>query len=243
METAEYIEVLDRQGKSLAHAASEAGLNAMVPTCPGWQVRDLLRHTGKVHRWAAAFVTEGYTSHHPGRPVPDGLEDTALLSWFDDGHTVLVEALRAAPGDLECWTFLPAPSARVFWARRQAHETTLHRTDAESARGAQPDGIGTELAVDGIEELLTGFHRRSGSKVRTDTPGVLRIRAVDTDDVWTLRLSETPLVTERGAAGDADCEVSGPVTDLYLALWNRLPFPAVIGDTALADLWRERSGI
>ncbi|NEA02394.1 hypothetical protein G3I28_24190, partial [Streptomyces sp. SID10116] len=48
---------------------------------------------------------------------------------------------------------------------------------------------------------------------------------------------------EHGATAPADCEVSGPAARLYLALWNRLPFPEVTGDTALAALWRERSAI
>jgi len=42
-------------------------------------------------------------------------------------------ALSAAPPDLRCWTFLPAPSPLAMWARRQAHETTVHRVDAELA--------------------------------------------------------------------------------------------------------------
>ncbi len=243
METAELIDHLDRQGTSLARAASDTGLDATVPTCPGWQVRDLVQHTGTVHRWATGYLTEGHTSFQPFGPAPD-LADAALLSWFEQGHAALVAALRVASADLACWTFLPALPPREFWARRQLHETTIHRADAESARGARPDGIGLELAVDGIDELLAGFHARSSSKVRTQSPRVLRIRATDTSDVWTLHLSADPPVTERHAQGDADCEVSGPAADLYLALWNRAPFPSVSGTTpALADLWQERSSI
>jgi hypothetical protein len=46
-----------------------------------------------------------------------------------------------------------------------------------------------------------------------------------------------------GDAGDADCEVSGPAARLYLALWNRLPFPRVTGDVSVAGLWREKSAV
>ena len=38
-------------------------------------------------------------------------------------------------------------------------------------------------------------------------------------------------------------EVSGPAADLYLALWNRLPFPRVTGDASVAELWRQRSAV
>ncbi|MCZ9346869.1 maleylpyruvate isomerase N-terminal domain-containing protein, partial [Streptomyces sp. TRM76130] len=58
METARFIEILDHEGRLLASAAEAAGSDAEVPHCPGWRVRDLVAHTGAVHRWAASFVTE-----------------------------------------------------------------------------------------------------------------------------------------------------------------------------------------
>jgi uncharacterized protein (TIGR03083 family) len=243
METAEFVRALDREGRLLAAAAEEAGTGAKVPTCPGWQVRDLLRHTGMVHRWAAAFVAEGHTSYRPDGGLPE-LDGRELTAWFREGHRHLVDTLSSAAPDVRCWHFLPAPSPLAFWARRQAHETTVHRIDAESARGGTSTEIGREFAVDGIDELLRGFHARPKSRVRSEDPRMLRVRATDADGaVWTVRLSGEPPVTERGASGDADCEVAGPAADLYLSLWNRLPFPDVTGDTSLATLWRERSAV
>lgn len=92
---------------------SRAGVDAEVPTCPGWQVRDLLRHTGMVHRWAASFVTEGHTSPHPVGGLPD-LDGSALAAWFRDGHRHLVDTLSTAAPDVRCWHFLPAPSPLAF---------------------------------------------------------------------------------------------------------------------------------
>jgi len=243
METAEHIEALEEEGRLLARAAEAAGTDAKVPSCPGWDVRDLLRHVSMVHRWATAFVAEGRTSYHPGEGEPD-LDGAELVAWFREGHGRLVETLAGARSDVECWTFLPAPSPLAFWARRQAHETTVHRVDAESATPAGALGvIPTEFAVDGIEELLLGFHARGRSKVRSDVPRLLRVRAVDADRTWTVRISREPPVAERDGAGEADCELSGPAARLYLSLWNRLPFPGLTGDAALAALWRERSGV
>ncbi|MFI5795826.1 maleylpyruvate isomerase family mycothiol-dependent enzyme [Streptomyces sp. NPDC051677] len=247
METAEFIRVLDREGRSLAAAAAEAGPGAKVVTCPDWQVTDLLRHTGKVHRWATSVVAEGHSSFQPVPEAPD-LNGDALLTWFREGHRRLVDTLSAAPPDLRCFHFFPAPSPLAFWARRQAHETAVHRVDAESARGRTPEEIAGELSVDfaadGIDELLRGFHARARSRVRTEEPRVLRVRATDAADaVWTVRLSSEPPVTERNAEGDADCEVSGPAALLYLSLWNRLPLPSATGDASLAALWRETSAI
>jgi uncharacterized protein (TIGR03083 family) len=244
MEIAEFVATLDREGRLLAEAAERAGTDAKVATCPGWQVRDLVRHTGMVHRWAAAFVAEGHTSYRPDGGLPD-LDGAELLAWFREGHSRLVDTLATAPADVACWSFLPAPSPLAFWARRQAHETTVHRVDAESALAEAPTAIATEFAVDGIDELLNGFHARGRSKVRTEEPRVLRVRASDAagDAVWTVRLSQEAPVTTRDAAGDAHCELAGPAARLYLSLWNRLPFPGLTGDAALAALWREKSAV
>src|SRR5215467_13949817 len=134
-----YVGALRREGELLAAAAQRAGLATAVPSCPGWAVRDLLRHTGYVHRWATGFVAEGLT--RPGGAseeeiLSQGPADAQLPGWFCEGHAALVRALIAAPPDLECWTFLAAPSPLAFWARRQAHETAVHRVDAEQAASA-----------------------------------------------------------------------------------------------------------
>ncbi|MEV4331288.1 maleylpyruvate isomerase family mycothiol-dependent enzyme [Streptomyces sp. NPDC049597] len=244
METSALIKYLVREGQLLAAAADAAGPGAPVPTCPGWRMRDLLRHTGTVHRWATSFVTEGHTSYRPDAGEPD-LDGDALLEWFREGHGMLVAALSEAPADLACWSFLPAPSPLAFWARRQAHETAVHRADAESASNGKPGPFAAEFAVDGIDELLAAFHARPRSRVRTTAPRLLRVAATDTGDVWTVRLSQEPARTERGGGGPCDCELSGPADRLYLTLWNRLPLDAVsvTGDAALARLWRETSAV
>ncbi|NUR42130.1 MAG: maleylpyruvate isomerase family mycothiol-dependent enzyme [Streptomyces sp.] len=241
--TAEFIRILDREGRLLADAAEEAGSDAKVPTCPEWRVRDLVRHTGAVHRWATAFVAEAYPSPRPPGDEPD-LDGADLVTWFREGHANLVRTLTAAPADLRCWHFLPAPSPLAFWARRQAHETAVHRFDAQSARGGTPSELSPRFAADGVDELLRGFHARPKSRVRSEEPRVLRVRATDVDDaVWTVRLTQEPPVAERGEVGDAECEIAGPAGELYLSLWNRVPFPDVSGDGSLADLWRDRSAI
>jgi uncharacterized protein (TIGR03083 family) len=247
MEIAEHIQVVDTEGRLLAAAAEKAGVDAEVATCPGWQIRDLVRHQGAVHRWATGFLADGFMAHRPMPDAPPGLDGDGLLAWYREGHRTLVDTLTAAPPDLECFAFLPAPSPRAFWARRQAHETTVHRVDAESAldgpsRDAS-DPITEEFAVDGIDELLTGFHARGRSRVRSDTTRLLRVRATDAGATWAVRISQDPPAAERGAADDAECEVSGTAARLYLALWNRQPFPDVTGDASLAALWRENSGV
>ncbi|MFE9696388.1 maleylpyruvate isomerase family mycothiol-dependent enzyme [Streptomyces sp. NPDC006270] len=261
MRTTEHIASLTEEGRLLLAAAAErAGAGASVPTCPGWQIRRLLRHTGTVHRWAAAFVTEGHTAYRPaaGEPALDGAE---LLSWFREGHRQLVRSLEEAPADLDCWTFLPAPSPLAFWSRRQLNETTVHRVDAESALGGPLTPVPAHRAVDGIDELLAGIHARPESRVRSQAPRTLGVRAVDTQATWTVRISEDPPEAVRRAGPDApydlggagprdsaervDCELSGTAEGLYLTLWNRLPLGAVTlrGDRSVARLWTDNSAV
>ncbi len=243
MDTAAHIAALRREGQLLAANAEAAGPDATVSTCPGWQVRDLVRHTGAVHRWATGFVAERHTSPRPLTEGPD-LDGDELFAWFREGHGLLVEALEQAPDDLECWAFLPAPSPLAFWARRQAHETAIHRIDSESALpSGERTTIGSAFAADGIDELLRGFHARERSRVRSEEPKVLRIHATDEDAVWTVRISEKPPVTTPGAEDEADCEISGPAARLYSAMWNRLPLPQITGDIDVARLWRENSAV
>lgn len=242
MDIAELLQALDREGRLMAAAAERAGADAKVPTCPGWQISDLLRHTGMVHRWAAAFVAEGHTSYHPDGGLPE-LDGEPLLDWFREGHAHLVDTLTNARPDVACWAFLPAPSPLAFWARRQTHETTVHRVDAQSALTTTPDPIAQDVAIDGIEELLFGFHAREKSRVRSAEPKVLRIRATDADLTWTVRLTQDAPKAQRTDTGDADCELAGPAARLYLSLWNRLPFPSLTGDASVAALWREKSAI
>jgi uncharacterized protein (TIGR03083 family) len=221
---------LRAEGELLAGAAGRAGLAAAVPTCPGWRVRDLLAHTGYVHRWANSYLTQRHTRWVDRLGEADVLAaapaDEALLEWFAAGHADLVRTLAGAGPDLECWTFLPAPSPAAFWARRQAHETAVHRVDAQRAAGPGDTGPGhpARFAIDGIDELIMGFVGRGAERGQWQfAPGVLGFHAADGEGGvahWRV-VSEPGHGTLERADGPADCDVSGPAGELYLRLWNR----------------------
>ena len=163
MEISQHIAAIERDGELMAAAARRAGLGALVPSCAPWQVRDLLKHQGYVHRWAASFV--GQRLAEPADDLSEaevlaaGPLDDELLGWFTGGYRALAQTLRAADPAVQCWTFLPAPSPLAFWARRQAHETAIHRIDAQLAAGAVTP-FPAEFAADGIDELIMGFFGR-----------------------------------------------------------------------------------
>jgi hypothetical protein len=117
VEIAEHLDALCRQGELMAGAADRAGLAAVVLPCPSWQVRDLLRHTGYIHRWAARHITECPREVIDGPSEAEILRGGAtgedLLDWFRTGHAALAETLAAADPAVEYATFMAAPSASV----------------------------------------------------------------------------------------------------------------------------------
>ncbi len=239
MQTREWIAALGGQGERLAAAAEQAGLTTPVPTCPDWTVRDLLLHTGRVHRWAADVIEHARIEPVPmtGFPTPD---DEGVVDWFREGVTELVDVLTAAPADLDCWKFMRnAPSSLLFWARRQAHETAIHSVDAEAAAGL-PSPIPTSLAADGVDELLCGFLPRSRG-LRADAERSILVSATDSGDHWLVRYGpDRPVGTRVPEPVDADSAVAGTASELYLTLWNRRPWDGLAADDGLADLWADK---
>jgi uncharacterized protein (TIGR03083 family) len=172
-----------------------------------------------------------------------GPDDAGLIDWFAAGHAALVETLLTADPAVRCWTFLPAPSPLAFWARRQAHETAIHRVDAELAAG-EPTSFPADFAADGIDELLIGFFGRAA-------PGTIResftlgVSAADVNENWVvgnvqagIKAASIPL----GGATGTDCNVTGPASALYLLLWNRTTAAdggvAATGDPDVLRSWQ-----
>ena len=223
MELDEYLAELESNAILLAAAARQAGPDTAVTTCPDWCVRELVLHTGEVHRWATSIVRNAVTDPRTGidadylGPLPT---DNDLLEWFVGGVTVLISTLRHADPDTHYFTFLEdPPSPLMFWARRQTLETAMHRIDAESASGCNT-GMSSKLAAAGIDELLTGFAPRKRTPLHSTNPVVLQIAPADTDSAWRITITDEPAVTVR-SAGEADCSVNGLSSDIYQALWNR----------------------
>ena len=239
MDVPSWIEALKADGELLAEVAATTAFDPEVPGCPGWQVRDLVGHLGRVHRWARTIVADRLEEDGFGRlngrmnsEVPG---DDALIDWFLAGHRDLVATLESAPADLACFTFMPSATPLTFWARRQAHETAVHRVDAEQAAG-RASQVGPEFAEDGVDELLTGFLPRS-RKLRAADPRVLRFDTAGRH--WLVTTGPELNATEVDGAEPADVTVAGPPEVLYLALWNRVPWDAltVTGDEHLATFW------
>jgi uncharacterized protein (TIGR03083 family) len=222
----DYLSAIEGSGSRLSDLVAEAGHEAPVPTCPAWSARSLLAHQAMVHRWAASHVT-GLGQENV--PTQTYLRDEAddLPGYYREGLANLVSALRVAPPDLKAMRFLhDAPPARQFWARRQAHETTIHMVDAlAAALGRLPTAadaqVSADLAADGVDELLGGFLPRGRSKLYSGTEETVVVSSNDTGHRWLLRVGESNVTERDPEESAADFVISGTAAELYLGLWNR----------------------
>jgi uncharacterized protein (TIGR03083 family) len=239
-----HIDAIRSAVRRLASIASEVPESTRVPTCPRWDLRALVAHVVMVHAWAAASVRghDGPPSRTQTEIRRSGEDVVALLL---TGADDLVEALASAADDARAMVFLlDAPPPRAFWARRQAHETTIHAADALSAALGRPPTsieatIPRELAVDGLDELLCGFVPRGASRWPVDRAFRLAVSPTDADSGWLLDVGPDSVSTSSGATGDAaDCRFSGTASGLYLALWNRGGEVAESGRPGTLDTWR-----
>lgn len=227
----DYLDGLTAATERLVADAEAAGPDAPVPTCPDWTVRDLVAHQGMVHRWAVAALESRHAEVDPSALEEEGRTTADPSGWLREGRDRLATALRDAPEDLEALTFLKDPPApRVFWARRQCHETTIHAVDALAARlgrlpRTQEVTVSDALAQDGIDEVLVGFWQRGRTSPHTDTHERTLVSAGRRG--WLLHSSPDPLRTQPFAIKDTDTAyevdavISGDPVDVYLALWNR----------------------
>jgi uncharacterized protein (TIGR03083 family) len=237
------LRVLEDEGRRLLELAA-GGLDRPVPGCPGWTVADLVAHLDGVYRWVCLIVGER-RSERPPRHERAALDLTetdeqALLRAAAQAHAQVVDVLRGAPGDLDCWTVWPAPDSRYHWIRRQAHETQVHRADVQDAVTGGEVELDPVAAADGVDEVVLGFATRY--PLRAPVPCTLALHATDVDRWWWLRFGDGEPEFGRGRVGDpARTDVHGSSTELLLLLWNRRGWDGlqVVGDDLALKAWRQ----
>jgi uncharacterized protein (TIGR03083 family) len=240
MEHAAYLEVVTAQAAALAAAARTVGPDVTVPATPEWTMAKLVKHTGTTHAWARANVERGGEFANPGEldlGLPASPAD--YPDWFEVGAAAFVATLAALDPEAPAWSWGVDQHAR-FWSRRMAHETTIHRWDAESAPGEQAP-VAAALAVDGIDERLENLvpsmeFNPAGSGALAGTGETIHLHCTDLDGEWLLRFAPDGFTFSREHA-KGDLAVRGPAGDLLLWLVGRRSLDGLdtFGDTAVAD--------
>lgn len=213
-----------------------------VPTMPDWTIEKLVRHVSFVHRMALAALSV---------PAADGMSNVLAAvekprrgpQFLDDYRASADEMLsaydvvdRSAP--VSTWE---GPGSADYWIRRQLHEVTVHRFDAQNAvhaaGGAQPDAADATGAADGIGEWAENFLTRFPLD---EVPGLAgRTMHLHTDDGTNAEFfldfrGDRVVVTREHRKGDV--AVRGSSADLLLAVWRRRPLDVldIVGDEAVA---------
>jgi uncharacterized protein (TIGR03083 family) len=205
---------LRTEAAALAVAADLSPPDRPVPACPGMTVADLVEHVGVVHRTVTRWVALG---RRPSgwTPSPNGSD---VVDWYRIGAASLLAVLDPTRAGQPAATWCPWDRTLGFWLRRMAHETAVHRVDAQAAAGLSAP-LDAALATDGIDEILTlwlACHlppaaHTSGRAVTLRVPG----------REWTVALH--PGIVDFCPDADPDAVITGSASAVDLWLWGRAP--------------------
>lgn len=246
--------VLEREARRLLEVvgSDDERLGLAVPCCPGWALADVVEHLGRVYNWAGTIVGDRLSEPPSRDTLPRRPEHVALPDWMADRLVRLVGALSDVPGDATMWTFSSSDPTAAFWWRRQAHETLIHRVDAEAAGEMSITAAEPDLAADNIDELFrirsftstddgagdpAGGSRPAEPVAETGWPASVHLHATDLDGAeWTIDTSRRSVSRRHSKA---DVALRGTAWALARWCWGR---PAgeleAFGDIDAAERWR-----
>ncbi len=219
----QYLIHLNADYQLLAAAIPDAPV--AVPSCPGWTTDDLAKHMAHVYLGQAFVVETGsqaenkeHLAHYPR--TDDYLE---FMAW---GFEAITKALDINRPERSTWSWHHSDHSIDFWFRRMAHETVIHRIDAELAIGAVTP-IDEALALDGVDEVLD-FLPLTGSwpEVPNLDFGIVSIVASTKNGskVWDLNFTNEAATVSAVAEsnGAARLVISGDAEAMDLYLWGRI---------------------
>jgi uncharacterized protein (TIGR03083 family) len=226
-------------------AVTEADPAAPVPSCPEWTVGQLIGHLTRQYVWVAGHVGRGVTTppealHEPG-------PETATVAEFDEAFAALLTRFDALDPEMPAWNPMPQTKRVAFWQRRVAHDTALHRWDAQMATHGLTEPLEAKLAADGVSEVLDTLLPGGRGKHPTSRHGMVALSATDLDHTWHVRLREgggVALLDTDTLLDDDDLHeravAAGHASDLQLALWGRIGFDllALTGEASLLESLR-----
>ena len=214
-----------------------------VPSCPGWSLTDLAAHVGSYHRWAADLLQDA--SQRPRAPYalePD--PGIPLAEWYLASLELLLKAVDTTDPDTPMWTVTVDQTAGA-WCRRQAHDLSVHRWDAQNAAGrAQP--VRPERAIDFLDELFEAVLPYTVPFLGRTVPAA-SLALQSPDGTYCRHVSGAtgqPRLTR--SPSPADATLTGTPSDLLLTLWRRADADAdaddaviVTGNPAALAAWQQ----
>ncbi len=200
--------------------------SAAVPTCPGWTVADLTRHVGEVYLHKTRAMQEGKEPDESWPPPELAQEEPVGL--LDRSYQALTREFATRKPSDPAGTWYKPDQTVGFWIRRMAQETVIHRIDAELGTAQPVAEVPTDLALDGIDELLKVFVAYSVAewgKYFTDVLGnssaaTYTVRA--NGSAWRVQTAPGRFeVTDGTGNNGTDVTISGSATEVLRWVWNR----------------------
>ena len=236
-DTDTYLAATEREGAAVAAVAAACDLDTPVPSCPRWDLQRLVGHLGRVYNWVSAHVEARASTMLDRDGFPQAPQGAAVVDWYAEAHDRALAALAGIGGDEEVWSW-SGINTGAFWHRRMAHESLIHRWDAESAAGT-PGALDSDLAADGVDELVgvvLPFQVRASDGPLPE--GTMHLHRTDGDGEWLCRIAGGRMEAERVHAR-GDVAVRGTGEQLDLVLWRRIQPDdvEVFGDVGVLDSW------
>jgi uncharacterized protein (TIGR03083 family) len=254
MDASRYLDCLAADYGDLRDAVATVEPAVTVPSCPGWTVADLVVHVSQVYLHKAVLMRTGEEPQPwppPGLAPSRGQADAPPLALLGRSYGELRAEFRAREPSAAAPTWFGPDQTVAFWIRRMAQETVIHRIDAELAARLPVTPVPGDLAVDGVDEVLTvmlaylsqawpdDFAELAGGHLAAEG-GHDAITVTAGETAWTIRPSPRRVVVEDGAHRDPRLLLQGPPGAVLRWLWGRAGDDAVqlAGDPAWADYLR-----
>ena len=230
-ELPDLLRLIDERSVAFRSAIAAApDLDAQVPTCPDWSLRDLAQHIGMGRFTWGATVAAGPDA--TGKATPEGVppmpqERDELVAWLAASTQALLDALQDVDPDRRCWapwTDSQSPSTCGAVARHQVQELAVHTYDAQVTIGA-PEPLPEEVAVDGVEEFLLTCCATTSPWPHDDATCDYRVKEGRS---WRVRLNSAgariePLAeADTGQTAGRHTLVRATSSDLVLSFYNRV---------------------
>ena len=220
--SARYLESARNEIGRLQTLAAAAAPDATVPGCPGWTTAKVVAHVADVYLRQSSAIQVGHRIR-PGSPEGAQLPGEDLQAYLLRGVTEILATIDR-PADLTCWTWPDPEGQLLFWQRRMAQETLMHRVDLEQA-AARTSIVDADLAADGVDEVLTVFLPLSlPSAVRQgQLPEDLRasVTLATGDMEWTVEVTGAQATVRPGSGDRTQSVLRGEPADVLLWCWGR----------------------
>lgn len=240
--------VIRSESDRLAEVLATTDPAAPVPTCPGWQARDLLHHLGEVHAFWARILgddvrdEQGVAAVEASAPPPSETTQ-GLLEARAAATAALLAQLEALEDQEPRWSWWPSDRSVGFTRRMQTSEAAIHRVDAELTAGLSPTALSPDVAAGAVDQCVDVMWGYVPDWAQEESTALVEFLATDTGARWSVDVGRWhgtgpesgklfDLARARRAGGGTTpslptATAAGTVHDLALWAWGRGPRSAV----------------